>query len=314
MPEFLTVTLNPSVDVAMTVNRIIDTHKLRCATARRDPGGGGLNVARVIRRLGDRSDCTALYFSGGVVGQELAQLLDAEQVECISVPVADETRENFSVRETSTGKEYRFVLPGPVVSAQEWALMQRQLDALLGADVPPRYLVLSGSLPPGLPVDAHAHLVRAARRHGVRVALDTSGKALAQALHEQVFLVKPSLRELSELVGRPLPDETAWRAAAQQIVDDGLAQIVALTLGEQGALVVTREQALRAQALPVPVSSAIGAGDSFVAAMIWALNRNESFGSAFHYALAAASATLLVEGTALCRVEDVMRLYQTLSS
>jgi 6-phosphofructokinase 2 len=164
-----------------------------------------------------------------------------------------------------------------------------------------------------MPADAYVHLVRQASQHGVRVALDTSGKALAHALREKVFLVKPSLRELSELVGRPLADETAWRAAARQIVDDGLAQVVALTLGEQGALVVTRTQTLRAQALPVPVSSAIGAGDSFVAAMIWAINRNESFDDAFRYALAAASATLLAEGTALCKVEDVMRLYQTLT-
>lgn len=321
MPEILTVTLNPAIDVAMVVDKMIDTHKLRGKAARRDPGGGGINVARVLHRLrshedagdgGDSGDCAALYFTGGAVGQELAELLDAEQVCHISVPIAEETRENLSVRETSTGKEYRFVMPGPTISEGEWAQMTLKLDVLLAADVPPRYLVLSGDLPPGLPADAYVPLVRAAHRRDVRVVLDTSSPALAHALNERVFLVKPSLRELGDLVGQPLADEAAWRAAAQRIVDDGRAEIVALTLGDAGALVVTRTQALRVQALPMPVSSAIGAGDSFVAGMIWALHRNESFDNVVRYALATASATLLAEGTALCRVEDVERLYRTL--
>ncbi|TDV33994.1 6-phosphofructokinase [Paraburkholderia caballeronis] len=307
MTGIVTVTLNPAIDVATSVAQVTDTHKLRCACARRDPGGGGINVARVIRRLG--GDCVALYLAGGAVGQMLQRMLDSEQVRSACIGIAGDTRENFSVRETTTGREYRFVLPGPVVGADEWARVLRHGESL---DPPPRYLVLSGSLPPGLPDDAYANLARIARARGARVVLDTSGPALKKALNERVFLVKPSLSELRELTGAPLETEDEWRDAAARIVRDGRAEVVALTLGERGAMVVAAGLTLRADALPMAVSSAIGAGDSFVGAMVWALDRGDALDVAFRHAVAAASATLLAQGTALCRPDDQQRLYRVL--
>lgn len=304
MTDILTVTMNPALDVSTSTGKVVDTHKLRCSAVQRHPGGGGVNVARVVQRLG--GDCVALYPAGGATGQRLRQMLDKEQVESLCVQIADETRESFSVFETSSGHEYRFVLPGPMLTPPEW---QACLDRFAALDVPPRYLVASGSLPPGVPTDFYARLSRLARARGSQVVLDTSGPALAAALAEGVYLVKPSLRELRDFTGQPLASEPEWRAAAQQIIQDGQAQVVALSLGEQGALLVTAERTWRAPSLPVKVASAIGAGDSFVGGLIWALNRHADLEQALRYGMAAGAAALLAAGTALCQPADVERLY-----
>ncbi|SAL64024.1 1-phosphofructokinase family hexose kinase [Caballeronia humi] len=213
MTDIVTVTLNPAVDVATSVERVLDTRKLRCSAARRDPGGGGVNVARVVQRLG--GDCVAVYLAGGPLGHTLRQLLEAEFVASACIEIAEETRENFSVRETSTGREFRFVLPGPTVTQPEWQSCIDHLDAL---HAPPRYLVMSGSLPPGVAIDVYAQLTRSAQLHGTRVVLDTAGPALAAALDAGVYLVKPSLNELPGLSGRALVSEDEWHDAAQGLV------------------------------------------------------------------------------------------------
>jgi 6-phosphofructokinase 2 len=308
MSDIVTVTLNPALDISTSVDRVVDTRKLRCSPARRDPGGGGINVARVITRLGGR--CAAVYLAGGSPGQALEQLLGGEGVTNLCLPIGSETRENFSVCETSTGREFRFVLPGPNVTQAEW---QGCIDHVIGLDAPPRYLVISGSLPPSVPVTAYSSLARLAKANGIRVVVDTSGPALAATLQEGVFLVKPSLNELRELTGQPLASEAEWARSARDIVHEGRARMVALSLGERGAMLVTAERTLRAEALPVQVLSATGAGDSFLAGLVWALNRDADLEEAFRYAIAAGSAAVLSAGTGLCTRADVERLYDTLA-
>jgi len=310
MTDILTVTMNPALDMSTSTDRVIDTHKLRCAAAKLHPGGGGINVARVVHRLG--GDCLALYPAGGVNGQRLQALLDQEQVRSHCIAIADETRESFSVLDNSSGRDFRFVLPGPELTPGEWqACLAYVSEAREASELqaPPRYLVASGSLPPGVPLDFYASLARLARARGSLLVLDSSGPALAAALAEGVYLVKPSLRELRELTGRPLNTELQWREAAQQIIRDGQAQVVALSLGEEGALLVTADQALRARSVPVTVKSSIGAGDSFVGGLLWALSRNIDLEQAFRYGMAAGAAALLTAGTALCQATDVERLH-----
>jgi 6-phosphofructokinase 2 len=302
-PDILTVTMNPALDVSTSTDKVTDTHKLRCAAANYHPGGGGINVARVLQRLG--SDCLALYPAGGMNGQRLRQLLDQEQVTSHCLAIAGETRESFHVHETASGRDFRFVLPGPALNPTEW---QACLDGVGAFAAAPSWLVASGSLPPGVPVDFHAQLARLARTRGSRVVLDSSGPALAAALAEGVYLIKPSLRELRELTGLPLETDTQRLAAARAIITAGQAQVVALSLGEGGALLVTAGQALRASAVPVKVASTIGAGDSFVGGLVWALSRQTDLAQAFRYAIGSAAAALLSAGTALCQPADVERL------
>lgn len=304
MSRILTLTFNPALDVFTTTERVVDTHKLRCGPAQRHPGGGGINVARVLQRLG--ADCVALYPAGGPAGALLRQLLDAEQVRSHCVPIAAETRESFSVHELATGRDWRFVLPGPELAPSEWEACWDALPALAPGG---GWLVASGSLPPGAPADCHARLARLARERQWRLVVDASGPALAAALAEGVYLAKPSLRELRELSGRPLLAPGEWLAAARELVREGRAQVVALSLGAQGAVLVTPDAALSASGLPVHVASTIGAGDSFTAGLLWAMDAGEPLDEALRYGIAAGAAALLTPGTALCQPADVRRLH-----
>jgi 6-phosphofructokinase 2 len=302
-PEILTITLNPALDVSTSTDKVVDSHKLRCAAAQFHPGGGGINVARVLHRLG--SNCRAIYPAGGVTGERLGQMLDREQVPRHCWRIAGETRESFSVHETTSGNDFRFVLPGPTLETTEW---QACLDYLGGLATPPRDVVASGSLPPGVPPDFYARLARLAKASGCRMVVDASGPALVAALAEGVYLFKPSLRELRELTGLPLETTAQQREAAQSIIARGQAEIVALSLGADGALLVTADKALRATALQVQVASTIGAGDSFVGGLVWALGRDLGLEEAFRHGIAASAAALLTPGTALCQPSDVERL------
>lgn len=323
MPRIFTLTLNPALDVSTAIDRVEPVHKMRCGQPSRHPGGGGINVARVLHRLG--ADVTAIYPAGGATGAALTKLLQAEGVPAQVVPIAGETRESFSVHEASTGQDWRFVLPGPTLSEAEVrtcceALLTAVRDAA-GDAVPTRggppsgdaWVVASGGLPPGVPESCYADLAREVRALGARFVIDTNGPALAQALAAGVDVFKPSLRELRQLSGQLLPDQASQVAASRHLIDQGQARTVALSLGEQGALLVTADGAWRAAALRVPVASTIGAGDSFVAGLVFGLVQGRAPQQAFAQALATSAAALLSHGTSLAEPADVLRLLPEVS-
>jgi 6-phosphofructokinase 2 len=313
MANIITLTVNPAIDVTTAVERVAPIHKLRCTSARRDPGGGGINVARVLKRLG--ADVVALYTAGGVLGTLLQKLVEAEGISCATTAIGEETREDITIVERSSGQQYRFILPGPRLSEPEWracldaltSLLHRQ-SAVASVDRGTRFVVASGSLPPGVPDDFYGHVIRAGRDAGAKVVIDASGAPLRSALDAGVYLVKPSLREFRELTGKPAETQGDWIVACRSLIDAGRAELVALTLGELGALLVSRDQALRAQALPVRPVSVVGAGDSFLGGMIWSLASGHALETAFRYGIAAGSAAVLMAGTELCRRDDVERL------
>lgn len=302
MTDILTVTLNPALDVLTTIDRVSDTHKMRCGPTLKHPGGGGVNVARVLHRLGAK--CQAVYLAGDVTGKRHRQLMREERVPCHIVPIAEETRESFTAHEISTGNDFRFVLPGPNVSAAEY---EACFD-YVAQHLPKQFLVISGGLAPGVPEDFYARLTALAKQHGVRVVLDANGPALAEALKVGVYLFKPSLRELRDLMGHDLPDQDSQVAAAQQLIQSGQAEVVAISLGSDGAMVVSADQVWRARALQVNVQTTVGAGDSFVGGMVWALSRKDSLLKAFQFGMAAGAAALLAPGTSLCQAADVHAL------
>lgn len=302
MTDILTITLNPALDVLTTIDKVSDTHKMRCGAVIKHPGGGGVNVTRVLHRLG--ANCVALYLAGGVTGERHHKLMSAEKVRCHVMPIAEETRESFTAHETSSGNDFRFVLPGPNVSATEY---EACFD-YVAQHMPKKFLVISGGLAPGVPEDFYARLTALAKQHGVRVVLDANGPALAEALKVGVYLFKPSLRELRDLTGQDLPDQDSQVAAAQQLIQSGQAEVVAISLGSDGAMVVSADQVWRARALQVNVQTTVGAGDSFVAGMVWALSRGESLLKAFQFGIASGSAALLAPGTSLCQAADVHTL------
>jgi len=303
MADIVTLTMNPSIDLSVSVERVAPFHKLRCSAGRRDPGGGGINVARVIKRLG--GDVAAIYPAGGTLGQLLRRLVDQEEIRGFATAIAAETREDFTVFEESTGLQYRFVLPGPHVSEQEWSACLAMVGKLESSA---RFVVASGSLPPGVPDDFYGWIARAVKQTGAKIVVDSSGTAFRAALQTGVYLVKPSLNEFRQLTGEPLETQSDWIRACRSFVDHGQVEVVALTLGEQGALVVARDRILRAQALAIRPVSVVGAGDSFLAAMVWSLACGHDMETALRYGVAAGSAAMLMPGTELCRREDVERL------
>ncbi|SMF27965.1 6-phosphofructokinase [Tistlia consotensis] len=305
MRSVLTVTMSPSIDLSAATDSVVPVRKLRCTAVRRDPGGGGVNVARVLKRLGGH--CSALFPAGGSPGLLLHRLLDREGIVSMPVDIAADTRESFTVADRASGDQYRFVLPGAELAPEEW---QECLDRVSALAEPPDYIVASGSLPPGAPQDFYARLAHVAASAGSRLVVDSSGPALAAALEAGVYLVKPNQRELEELTGSPLAREADCTAAARRLVDSGRAQIVALSLGDRGALLASREGCLRAAAIPVKIVSAVGAGDSFLAAMVWRLSASDALDDAFRYAVAAGTAALLTPGTELACKEDIERLYR----
>jgi len=303
MTLIVTLTPNPAIDVSTSVGRVEPVRKLRCGPGSRDPGGGGVNVARVAKRLG--AETIAIYPSGGLAGQQLEQLVRREGLESVAVPVRGETREDFTVFDETTREDYRFVLPGPHLRDVEWMSCLKALAAL---DRKPDFICASGSLPPGAPDDFYARVAEIAELKGVRFALDTSGPALKAALREHVHLIKPNLAELRELVGCALDEEGALIDACRALIADGRTEAVALTMGAAGALLVTPDQAWRAPSLPIQPVSTVGAGDSFLGAMVWALAAGLDLKEAFRHGAAAGAAAVLVHGTDLCRAADVRRL------
>lgn len=302
MPDILTLTLNPSIDLASEAETVRPTHKVRTAGERFDPGGGGINVARVLARLG--SDVRALYLAGGVTGPVLGGLLDRTGTPHRALPIAGDTRISLAVHERSSGQEFRFVPQGPEVSVAECAQCLAELQA-----TPCRWLVLSGSLPRGVPAGFYADMVAAARRRGTQVVLDTSGPALKATLAAGgVTLVKPSWGEMEELIGHPLREPQVLQAAARSLVDRGLAQVVVVSQGHEGALLAHADGVLQLPALPVQARSAVGAGDSFVAAMTHGLACGLPLEQAFRLGVAGGTAAVLTPGTDLCHAADVWRL------
>ncbi|MCW1382058.1 1-phosphofructokinase family hexose kinase [Novosphingobium sp. KCTC 2891] len=302
MPVIATLTMNPTIDVAYEVERVFHTHKMRTLGEFYAPGGGGINVARVFVRLGGNARC--IYLSGGATGGALDGLIDQHQLVRTRVPIAGQTRVAMDALETSTGKEYRFTPAGPHVEEAEW---QACLDALDGAECD--WLVASGSLPRGVPDDFYALVAQRMAARGIRMVLDSSGEALRQGLAGGgIALVKPSRGELEGLVGQKLPTPEAVADAALALVTNGQAQIVAATLGHEGAVLAHEGGTLYAPALPIEAKSAVGAGDSFVAGMVYALATDASAEEAFRHGVAAGSAAVLRAGTDLARADDIARL------
>jgi 6-phosphofructokinase 2 len=300
--EIITLTINPAVDVSTSVKKMVPFTKMRCAQAHRDPGGGGINVARVLKRLG--IDATAVYPAGGSTGRLLATLVEREAVRSIVIPALNDTREDITIFEETTREQFRLVFPGAPLSVVEW---QECLGSIAGIKPPPAFVIASGSLPAGVPHDFYGRVAQASKAHS-KIIVDTSGPFLKAALEAGVYLIKPNLREFQELAGTACSDEATLVEAGRRLFDRYRIEVIALSMGPDGALLVTRDMAMRANGLPVEAVSVSGAGDSFLGAMLWSLVKGDSLDTALRYGVAGGSAALLNPGTELCRPEDVHRL------
>jgi 6-phosphofructokinase 2 len=300
--DIITLTINPALDKSAQFSGLIPEQKIRCNEPRYDAGGGGINVAKAIHRLG--GEALSIFTSGGPIGKMLEECLEKEAIPTVVIPLKNWTRENFVAFDTHTKAQYRFGFPGAALSKSE---EQKILQTI--KDTSSKYLVLSGSLNEGLSSDFYQKIVQSIKSSGTKIIVDTSGQALQKVLESGVYLVKPNVGELAKLIGVEKLEMEEVAAAAKKLIAKGSAEIVVVSLGPQGAVLVTKDQTEFVPAPNVVRKSTVGAGDSMVGAMVWALSQDKSLTEVVQWGIACGSAATMNEGTQLFKTEDAQRLF-----
>lgn len=306
--KIATLTLNPAIDKSTKVKRLMPDDKLRCSEPRFEPGGGGINVSRAIRILGGES--LAIYLAGGYPGKHLKKLLDEEKIEQHCIAIEDNTRENLMVYEEVTGRQFRFGMPGSQVKETEW---KKCLEEIKKLPEDTEFLVASGSLPPGVPTDFYARVARQAKKQNIQCIIDTSGEALTKATEEGVCLLKPNLGELCAMAGKEHINGLEQEEIAQQLIKEGKASALIVSLGARGAMLATKDNISYVHPPTVKQQSAVGAGDSMVAGIVLAMARKAPMEEVIRWGVAAGTAATMTAGSELCRREDVERIFDWLN-
>ncbi|CAM4373321.1 1-phosphofructokinase family hexose kinase [Palleronia rufa] len=306
----LTLTLNPALDLSTETAKLVPGRKLRCGPPRLDPGGGGINVSRMVTRLG--GDTTAFVALGGATGMRLVAALQAERISTRIIPIAGETRTSLSVRDAATGEQFRFMLPGP-------ALTQAEYDATIAAlseeAATGDFVVISGSQPTGAAPDFPARLSRALGDKRVRLVVDTSGAALDHLVTHPAgeIAARPEIlrfdhAEAEDAAGRALPDLADTARFAAELVARGVARRIVVGRQAEGNLLADADGIWFCRAAPVEVVSTIGAGDTFLAALTYALAMGDTAPEALRWGTAGACAAVATPGTKTCDPETVEAL------
>lgn len=301
-----TVTLNPAIDEAISIDAVVMGELNRCDLDAVDPGGKGLNASRVIARLGGPT--LALGFAAGVTGALIRARLDAEGVPHALDEVAGLTRINVMLLERRHARRTRLYLPGPRVTLADLARVRARLERCMAGDV----VVLAGSVPPGLPLTVYGELVEWLHSRGVRAVVDASGAALESALLAKPELIKPNVEEAVELLGRPIADDDDALAAAATFRSLGAERVV-ISQGARGAIGLDATGAWKVHAPAVLVRSTVGSGDSMVAGLAMALADGRGLAEGLRLGAAAGAATSMVRGTQLCAPAEVERLLSDVS-
>ena len=310
MSKIITITLNPALDKSTHVDQVLPEKKLRCTSPSYEPGGGGINVSRAVKKLGGNS--TAWLLAGGPAGDKICELLHEEGVDYWTVPTKSWTRENLMVMEDSTGNQFRFGMPGAEVYEGEWKQCLDKLEQMPDEELP-EYVVASGSLPEGVPDDFYSQLASLAHKRNTKLIVDTSGEALVKAAGEGVYLLKPNLGELASLAGKEQINAMEQEEIARQVLEEGKCQVLVVSLGPRGAMLASKEGGITYVVPPtVPQQSAVGAGDSMVAGMVLSLIKGCNLDEMVRYGVAAGTAATMSPGSELCRKEDTEEIYQWL--
>ena len=303
MSNIVTVTFSPCIDKTTSVKKLLPDKKLHCAAPKLEPGGGGINVARAIKKLG--GDATAIFPSGGYTGKYFNHLLEAENIHAVIIEIQNETRENIIVLDEAENAQYRFGMPGTNLSDAEWMQCLKAVEEIKDIS----FIVASGSLPPGVPLNIFAQLAKIAKNKNAKFVVDTSGEALREAVNEGVYLLKPNLGELCFLSGKTHLKQLEIEAAAKEIIAEGKCEVVVISMGEQGALFVTSDLIKKIKPPAVIKKSTVGAGDSMLAGIVYYLSKQKDITEAVKYGVACGTAATMNTGTELCNLKDVEKIY-----
>ena len=261
-----------------------------------------------IKKLGGHS--IAMYLAGGYSGNFYKELLDKEGIDSHVIPIAQNTRENLIVVDESANLQYRFGMPGPEIQQSEWEACLQQMQEIDDVE----YIVASGSLPAGVPIDIFAQLTEGAKKRNAKVILDTSGEPLKNAVDDGVFMIKPNLGELSLLYGVEELKQNEAVDAAKEIINKGGCEVMVISMGASGALLITKNEVIQSPSPTVKKRSTVGAGDSMVAGMVQALSKGLGWKEVLQYGIATGTATTMNPGTELCKLQDVERLFAFLQA
>jgi 6-phosphofructokinase 2 len=297
-----TVTLNPALDHFIEVDDLSVDDANRVKSECLYAGGKGIDVSRALRRLG--GDSMALGFMGGHNGRTMMDLLKAEGVTCYFTPISQETRRDIVVCTGRPRTQTMLNAPGPLVTPVEWHAFLTHLRLL---DLREAYVVVSGSLPRGVPADAYYQIVALVQAHGARAVLDADGPCLRAGLKAKPFAIKPNLNELRRATGKPLGTEAEILASATSVNRAGV-EVVLVSRGRRGLLVVSGGARIRAVPPAVRVRSTVGAGDSAVAGFVFGHASGKSLEECARFAAAAGTAATLAPGNQLCSLKDTLRL------
>jgi 6-phosphofructokinase 2 len=307
MASIVTITFNPCIDKSTSISGLIPEKKLVCSVAKLEPGGGGINVARAIKKLG--GNATAVFPYGGCTGKVFKTLLQNEGIETITIETNAETRENIIVVDEATNNQYRFGMAGVFLEDAEWQLCLRKVADLNDID----FIVASGSLPSNVPATIYALLAKIAKDKNAKFIVVTSGDALFKAINQGVYLVKPNAGELAFLAGKKgilRLDEI--KQISTELITSKKSEVVVVSLGAEGAMLVTSDTAEIVKPPSVIRKSTVGAGDSMVAGIVFSLAQNKSILEAIQFGVACGTAATMNSGTELCKKEDAERIWKQL--
>lgn len=298
----LTITLNPTIDKSTSVDKIIPDSKLRCSAVKNEAGGGGINVSKSLQKLNAQN--IALFPAGGNIGKLLQQLLHQEGVPMHVIEVGKETRENLIVQETSSNKQFRFNMPGEELDLK---VLEEIIQYISKNKF--EFIVGSGSIPPGLPVDAYAQIAKAAQLSGAQFIVDTSGEALEAAVNEGVYMVKPNIGELAKLSRITWLETDKVEEAARALINKGKVELIAVSMGKDGAILISKDETYRVPTPDLEKRSTVGAGDSMVAGIVHMLAQRKPLKDVICFGVACGTAATLNEGTQLFDTDDVEKIF-----
>jgi len=308
MPNIVTITFSPSIDKTTSVKKLIAEKKLHCSEPTFEPGGGGINIARAVKKLG--GEAVAVYPAGGYTGHFFTHLLEKEKIPTIVIGAEHPMRENVVVVEEESNAQFRFGFPGAKLNEFEWQRCLEEIEKLDGTE----YIVASGSIPQGVPHDVFARLAAIAKDKNDKLIVDTSGDALKLATEIGVYMMKPNVGELARLLGKHALSANEVPDAGREIINQGKCEVLVISMGKEGAMLLTKDVEFIAKAPKAKKRSTVGAGDSMVAGIVLQLSRGKRIEEAFLYGIASGTGATMNHGTGLCRKEDVDELYQQLLS
>lgn len=291
-----TCTLNPSIDYIVELDSIQLGDLNRAKRTEQYPGGKGINVSRVLKRLGVEN--TALGFIGGFTGEFIREELSKELVNHDFVKANGTTRINVKLK---SGDETEINGQGPTIEIEQINELLQKVEAMNEGDI----FVLAGSLPSSVPADFYKTLAAAARARGVKIVADTSGPALQEIIEEKLFLIKPNHHELGELFETTITSKEESIAYAKRLVESGIQNVI-VSMAGAGALLITNHKILYANAPKGTVKNSVGAGDSTIGGFLAAYTQGKALEECFRYGVASGSATAF--SSDLCTKEEVEKL------